>query len=166
MTKQDAPTGKKDLHTATNSTSVSIPLYGRGFTDSPGSRQSLWEDEILTPEQFALPAREALAAWTGEGRLLLAVLEAAIYTYCKYCDVRTRGGKRLFGEVQEWIWSRDTHWLYAFESICSYLQLDPDYIRKGLQRGHDQPASPTLPSETLREEKPPPADATSFARAA
>ncbi len=166
MTKQDAPTGKKELHTTTNSTSVYIPPYGRGFTDSPGSRRSLWEDEILTPEQFTLPARESQAAWTGERRLLLAVLEEAVHTYGKYCHVRTRRGKQLFREVQEWIWSQDTHWLYAFESICSYLQLDPDCIRKDLQRGHDQPASPTLPAGTLREEKPPPADATSFVRAA
>lgn len=138
-----------------NSTSVSIPPSGRGSTDSPSSRRSVWEQEILTPDQFALPARESRAAWTGERRLLLAVLEEAVHTYCKYCQVRTRREKQLFGEVQEWIWSRDTHWLYAFESICSYLGFDPDSIRKGLQRGHEQAIAATLPwqEKLLREEQ-------------
>lgn len=129
-----------------NSTSVSLSPSARSAMDSPRSKQSLWEYEILTPAQFALPARESRAAWTGERRLLLAVLEEAVHTYYKYCHVRTRQGERLFGEVQEWISSRDTHWLYAFESICSYLGFDPDSIRKGLQRGHAQAVSPTLPS--------------------
>jgi hypothetical protein len=137
------------IETLPNSTSVSTPASARGATDPPGSKRSLWEYEILTPAQFTLPARESRAAWTGERLLLLAVLEEAVHTYGKYCQVRTRQGERLFREVQEWIWSRDTHWLYAFESICSYLQLDPDSIRKGLQRGHDQAASFTLPSGTL-----------------
>ena len=121
---------------------------GRSSMDSPRARRSFWEYEMLTPEQFVLPARESRAAWTGERRLLLAVLEDAIYTYGKYCHVRTRQAKRLFDEVQEWIWSRDTHWLYAFESICLYLQFDPDSIRKGLQNKHAQPASAMLPSGT------------------
>jgi hypothetical protein len=36
MTKQGAPTGKKELHTAANRTSVQSSPCGRGFTDSPG----------------------------------------------------------------------------------------------------------------------------------
>jgi hypothetical protein len=139
-----------------NSTSVSLPLSGRDSMDSPGDssrlRRSVWEQEILTPDQFVHPARESLAAWTGERRLLLAVLEEAVHTYRKYCQVCTRREKQLFGEVQEWFLSQDTHWLYAFESICSYLGFDPDSIRKDLQRGHAQAVSPTLPSGTLREE--------------
>lgn len=136
------------IETSAGSTSAPTSPSGRGATDSPSTKRSFWEYEILTPDQFVLPARESRAAWTGERRLLLAVLQDAVYTYGKYCHVRTRQGKRLFDEVQEWMWSRDTHWLYAFESICSYLQLDPDSIRKGLQGRHVQPASSTPPSGT------------------
>ncbi len=143
-----------------NSTSVSLPPSGRDSTDSlrdsPRLRRSLWEQEILTPDQFVHPARESLAAWTGERRLLLAVLEEAVHTYRKYYQVRSRREKQLFGEVEEWFLSQDSHRLYAFESICSHLGFDPDCIRTGLQRGHEQAIATTLPwqEKLLREEQP------------
>ena len=139
----------EDIPVATpNSTSVALPPSGRGATDSPKDsprvKRSLWEQEILTPEQFVHPARESLAAWTGERRLLLAVLEEAVHTYYKYCQVRTRREQQLFSEVQEWFLSQDTYWLYAFENICSHLGFDPDCIRTGLQRGREQAIAATL----------------------
>lgn len=147
-----------------NSTSVALPSSGRGAVDSPKDsprvKRALWEQEILTPDQFVHPARESLAAWTGERRLLLAVLEEAVHTYYKYCQARTRREKQLFGEVQEWFLSQDTHWLYAFENICSHLGFDPDCIRTGLQRGYEQARAATLrwqeqllQAQLLREEQ-------------
>ena len=93
-----------------------------------------WSAERLLPEQFFVPAWESAAVWTGERRLLYAVLQEAVHAFLKYRDARTARGQRLFRETQEWFWSEDCDWLYAFESICQHLQLDPDYIRRGLQR--------------------------------
>ena len=84
------------------------------------------------PEQFFAPALESHALWNGDRRLLLAVLENAVHEFCKYRHSHTRRGKRLFQEAEEWFCSSDRTWLYTFESICLYLDLDPNTIRQGL----------------------------------
>lgn len=91
-----------------------------------------WAAEILTPEQFFVPARDTATSWTGERRLLFAVLEEAMVTFFRYKDLRTAQGKRLFREVCEWFWSEERNYLGAFETICDHLHLDADYMRAGL----------------------------------
>jgi hypothetical protein len=91
-------------------------------------------DEVLTPEQFFMPADRTASAWTPERRLLLAVLEDAVASFQRYRNNRTKRGKRLFREEQAWFMSTNQSWLYSFESICAHLNLDPDYIRRGLKR--------------------------------
>ena len=93
-----------------------------------------WSAERLLPQQLFVPALESAAVWTGERRLLLAVLQEAVHTFLTYRDAGTQRRQRLFHEVQAWFWSVQSDWLYAFESICLHLHLDPDYIRLGLQR--------------------------------
>lgn len=97
-------------------------------------QELLHTEETITPEQFFVPAWQSSVMWTGERRLLLAVIEEAIHSFLKYRDARTIRGQRLFRETQEWFWSPEQDWLYSFESICQHLHLDPDYIRRGLQR--------------------------------
>ncbi len=91
-------------------------------------------DETLLPEQFLPLAYESRRVWTGERRLLLGILEEAVCAFFQYRCVRTNRGKQLFREAQEWLWSNDRHWLYSFANICDHLHLDPDYLRRGLQR--------------------------------
>lgn len=91
-------------------------------------------DEIITPEQFFTSVRQSAASWTGEQRLLLAVLEDAVSNFLRYKGSCTTRGKRLFREECEWFWSHEKRYLYAFETICDYLHLDPDYLRVGLQK--------------------------------
>ncbi len=91
------------------------------------------EKEFVFPEQFFVPAQKSHARWNGERQLLLAVLENAVHEFYKYCHSPTRREKRLFREVQEWLWSGERNWLYSFEGICMYLDFAPDTIRRGLQ---------------------------------
>lgn len=100
---------------------------------TPQSLASLM-DEIMTPEQFFAYARHSAARWTGEQRLLLAVLEDAISNFLRYKGSRSTRGKRLFREECEWFWSKEKNYLYAFETICDHLHLNPDYLRAGLQK--------------------------------
>ena len=65
---------------------------------------------------------------------MLAVLEEAVATFQRHLDVKTRRGKRLFHEAEEWIRSNDTSWTFAFENVCHTLGLDPEYLRDGLER--------------------------------
>jgi len=65
---------------------------------------------------------------------MLAVLQEAVMSYLKYAPSTTHRGKRLFAETKAWFWSNDQHYLFSFETICGHLQLDPDYIRRGLEK--------------------------------
>lgn len=93
-----------------------------------------WSLERLLPEQFFVPAWESAVVWTGARRLLCAVLQEAVHTFLTYRDARSAREQRLFREAQAWFWSEERDELYAFENICLHLYLDPDYIRRGLQR--------------------------------
>ena len=95
-----------------------------------------------TPEVFCLPEQFYTAPnaeqWAGARRLLLAVLQDAIADWFRYRHDGTRRGERRHRETREWFSSRDKSWLYAFETICEYLNVDAEYIRRGLATPTDQ----------------------------
>jgi hypothetical protein len=70
----------------------------------------------------------------GEKRLMLAVLENATEDFQRYVLANDKRGKELFAEAEEWIFDRDDHSLFSFESICEHLQFDPTYMRQGFTR--------------------------------
>jgi hypothetical protein len=117
-----------------------------------------WAEEVLLPEQFFGPAANAAVGWAGERRLLFAILQDAVTEFRRYCTARHVRGRRLFRETREWFWSKDRSWLCSFEHICAHLDLDPDYIRRGLQRLHEAAAAPVAavspprrrPEQTVR----------------
>lgn len=92
------------------------------------------DSEMTLPEQFFRTANQSFAVWTGERRLLFAVLEEAVESFFRYRNATTRRGQRLFRETVEWFWEHDQKWLYSLETICQHLDLDAEYIRGGLQR--------------------------------
>lgn len=99
-------------------------------------------EELVFPEQFFTRAVESASHWTGERRLLLAVLQEAVDSFLRHRNATTRRGKRLFREDKEWFWAKDRDELLSFESICGHLNLDPDYIRLGLTRALQETAQP------------------------
>lgn len=102
--------------------------------------QETIQEVYVPPEQFFVQSRESQQVWNGERQLLLAVLEHAIHDFYKYRHSHTRRGERLFREVKQWLWSPERNWLYAFESICLHLNLDPNAVRQRLQ--HDEADTP------------------------
>ena len=111
-------------------------------------------EELLTPEQFFVPADRTGIAWTPERRLLLAVLEDAVVTFLRYCNDRTTRGKRLFRETQEWFASPERMSVCAFECICDHLNLDADYLRLGLQRLPDPRPETSISLNSLLRHRP------------
>ena len=93
----------------------------------------------IQPEQFSPDPRSALQR-TGEYRLLVAVLQDALTTWFRYRHSHRLRERRLFREISEWFADKHSSWPFAFECICGYLGLDPDYIRRGLVQW--QPPSP------------------------
>jgi hypothetical protein len=70
----------------------------------------------------------------GEKGLMLAILENAIEDAQKYVLATDRKGKVLFDAAEAWILETDSPSFFSFKTICEYLELDPNYIRKGFKR--------------------------------
>ena len=82
-----------------------------------------------------------------EVRLMVAVLEEGLRTFCACAGSPGARNQRLFREAAEWFGSSDASWPFAFEYICDALGLEPEWIRKLLGRwearrraGAQQPA--------------------------
>jgi hypothetical protein len=80
--------------------------------------------------------RPSRAASYAEAALMCAVLEDAIDCFHKQFSRGTRRAKHLGGEAEKWFLSDDLNWPFSFVSICSVLDLSPQYIRQGLKRWH------------------------------
>ena len=70
----------------------------------------------------------------GEKALMLAILENAIEDFQKYVLATDKKRKGLFDAAEAWILESDSPSFFSFNNICEYLELDPDYIRKGFMR--------------------------------
>jgi len=73
--------------------------------------------ETVLPSQF-FDRLQGDSSLQPEKRLMLAVLEDAVGTFQKYVNVRSRHGRRLFSEAEEWFASHDGDWPFAFVSVC------------------------------------------------
>jgi len=110
----------------------------------------LFQPDTLMPSQYFDRMRRR-TEYDGERRLMLAVLEDAVGVYRKQYGARDPRGRALFREAEEWIESTDPTWLYSFENICHVLDLDADYIRRGLHALRRRPArGPQAPVVSLR----------------
>ena len=92
---------------------------------------TLLEPDVMLPEQFfGGPGR---SEEQGEHRLMAAILDDAVQTYCMPLVARARGGWRAEREAGEWIESTDRSWIFSFERICEALDLDAACIRRGVR---------------------------------
>src|SRR3989454_9491849 len=90
---------------------------------------TLLEPDVMLPEQyFAGPRR---SEERGAHRLMAAILDDAVQTYCMPLVARARGGGRAESEAGEGIESTDRAWIFSFERICEALDLDAACIRRG-----------------------------------
>ena len=92
---------------------------------------TLLEPDVMVPEQFFAGPRRGEER--GEHRLMAAILDDAVLTYCMSQVARARGGWRAEREAGEWIESSDRSWIFSFERICDALDLDAECIRRGVR---------------------------------
>ena len=98
---------------------------------------TLFEPDVLLPAQFFAAFRRA-AGLERERLLMLAVLEDAVDCYQKHAHSTDPRGQQLFQEAEEWVLSDDRSWLFSFENICDTLEINADYVRRGLSEWRDQ----------------------------
>lgn len=91
----------------------------------------LFEPDALLPAQFYAAFRGGSGV-RGEKRLMLAVLEDALDCFQKYAAARDAHGHQLFEEAVAWISSGDRGWFFSYENICETLEINPEYLRRGL----------------------------------
>ena len=98
---------------------------------------SLFQPDTLLGEDYAANFRRKIPL-EAERTLLLAVLEDGIR--CFQENLFAISGKRrtLFDEAQEWLFSDDADWFCSFVSLCTLLNLEPNYIRRGLREWEAQ----------------------------
>ncbi|MGE5218373.1 MAG: hypothetical protein ACM3SP_15370 [Chloroflexota bacterium] len=92
---------------------------------------SLFQPDTLLPDQYLDTFRRKLHL-EPEKKLMLAILEDAIACYQKYLFARDSKGKALFQEAEEWMEVVDSEGIFAFDSVCESLGLNPDYLRRGM----------------------------------
>ena len=90
-------------------------------------------DSIL-PSQYNNLLRRPSTVADGEYRLLWSVLEDAIRSYLanRACSNPTQ--RKNFEEVRSWFEAADERRsLFAFQTLCDLLGIDPDRLLKGLK---------------------------------
>lgn len=109
--------------------------------------------DVLMPSQHADRMRRR-SEQDGPRRLMIAILEDALNVFCRMGGTTDVRGREMFAEAEEWFESRDGDWLFSFESVCSVLGFEPEYVRRGLrawkQRALERGES-TVPDITLAE---------------
>ena len=97
-----------------------------------GERDSrLFQPDILLPAQFFSTLRRK-GAQEPERRLVIAILEDAVDCFRKHLFARDHKSRQLFTDAESWILSEDRDWPFSFENICELLDLNPEYLRRGL----------------------------------
>lgn len=93
---------------------------------------TLFQPDTLLSEDYAANFRRKIPL-EPERTLVLAVLEDGIR--CFQENLFAVNGKRrtLFDEAKEWLFSDDSNWFCSFVSICTLLNLEPNYVRRGLR---------------------------------
>jgi hypothetical protein len=92
----------------------------------------LFEPDTLLPIQY-FEAMRRKHLLEGEKRLVLSVLEDAVECFMKCIDSSTKKGQRLFRDAEEWINLEDKKWVFSFDNVCEMLDVNPEYLRRGLR---------------------------------
>jgi len=126
----------------------------------------LFEPHIVLPVQYFTRLQRS-AMWTGEQRLMAAVLEDAVAVCSKRGIPKSSKGRQVLRETLRWLRSNDRTWAFSFLRICEHLDLSPTAIRRGIRilRGEEMP-EPVRASRVTPEAPQMPDEAYPMKRAA
>lgn len=98
------------------------------------SAAALISSEVLLPEQYYAPL--ASRVLSPEQRLMLAVLEDAVYTILKHAGSTSKRARRLVREAQRWVGKSEPDWPFSYENVCAVLGIDAAALRQHLRAVH------------------------------
>jgi hypothetical protein len=96
----------------------------------------LQPDTLLPAQYFAALRRKS--AHEPERRLVIAVLQDAVDCFKKHLFARDRKSRQLFLDAEQWICSEDRCWPFSFENVGDLLQINAEYLRRGLLTWKDR----------------------------
>jgi hypothetical protein len=92
---------------------------------------TLFQPDSLLPAQFFTALKQRTQA-CGERRLMAAILEDAIDCFQKYLWAKDNRSRTLRQEAESWFLADDDSWPFSFTNVCYALDLEPDFLRRGL----------------------------------
>ena len=93
---------------------------------------TLFEPEVVLPSQFNV--NEDVGIVGGERKLMAALLSDGIEAYIHRVTSPTFGRRPDADDVVEWVHTKDESYVFGFDSVCSCLGIDAEYLRVGLAR--------------------------------
>jgi hypothetical protein len=100
-------------------------------------KSRLWTAAPVLPEQF-YRVRSTVYVGRPEVALMHAVLEDALNCFWHGLQSSRYRKRRLGQEAEAWFFSDEMDWPFSFLNICAVLNLEPQYLRKGLRCGYQQ----------------------------
>jgi len=95
------------------------------------------EPDVVLPAQF-FTRPDDRAVWTGEQRLLAALLEDAVMLCSKHPRSPNPKRSHLVRDTLRWMRSDDRTSVFSFLRVCEILDLDPGAIRRGVRIRSDK----------------------------
>ncbi len=87
----------------------------------------------VLPEQFHDSPRQPSQV-RGEVALMRSVLKDAVECFQKQFGTPRFRDYRIAREAEQWFLTDDYQWPFSFVNICSVLGINPEYIRRGLNK--------------------------------
>jgi hypothetical protein len=110
----------------------------------------VFQPDTVLPSQFFVALREK-AFIEGEKRLMAAVLADAVDCYMKQAFSTDTRGRNLFLDAEAWLFTDERGALFfSFRNICDLLNLEPEYIRRGLREWHHKRQATIRPADVFR----------------
>jgi hypothetical protein len=100
--------------------------------------QVIWEMSVFS--------QRGTSRWTGEQRLMAAILEEAIAGYSKSSAPKGSQARQILRDTERWLRSKDQTWTFSFLRVCEMLSLDPVAIRRALRERRDSQAAQPRPA--------------------
>lgn len=92
---------------------------------------SLFQPDILVSTQY-LATTKSHTQRDPEQRLMLAVLEDAVWCFQNGLASKDKRKQGLSADAEQWIMEETPDWLFSFSEICELLGIEARYLRKHL----------------------------------
>ena len=115
--------------------------------------EGLFQPAVMLPSQFFGALRNRVPQ-EAEYQLIVAVLQDAIECFQKHLFDQDDKGRELFEDAQMWIASDDRRWPFSFQNICAILGINPDYLRRGLEKWQERQSAVHRGAKVLQFERP------------